>query len=247
MAPPHRINEYLKEETKSFQKNQLTVPAFLERKKIEERTQSSLMEKEVLLKEIHHRVKNNLQIISSLLNLQADKIEDEAEREKYIESIGRIKSMAIIHELLYRSKNLSTIKIKDYLNELVTYISQTYSIRNNVKVNLKISTVSEYIDINRAIPCGIIINELLSNAFKYAFPDGKKGEVNIEFASSANDKEHYQLKVSDNGIGLSKKIDLKDPETLGLQLIFSLVQQLDGKINVTSKKGTDFSISFSAS
>ncbi len=245
MAPPHKIDQYLGKGKKNLLKSMVTVPAFLERKKIEEKTKSSLMEKEVLLKEIHHRVKNNLQIISSLLNLQADKIEDEAAKEKYIESIGRIKSMAIIHELLYKSKNLSTIKIKDYLTELVNYISQTYNIANNIKINLNVNVINEFIDISRAIPCGIIINELLSNAFKYAFPGNKKGEVTVEFGN-LEVKNEYHLNVSDNGIGLSKKINRADPETLGLQLIYSLVEQLDGKINVTSKAGTSFSINFPA-
>ena len=252
MAPPDKIDQYLGQNKNRANKS-VSVPAFLERKKIEEKTKSSLEEKEVLLKEIHHRVKNNLQIISSLLNLQADKIENKAAKEKYTESIGRIKSMAIIHELLYKSKNLSTIKIKEYLTELVNYISETYSLKNEVNVSLKVEVADDHIDISRAIPCGIIINELLSNAFKYAFPSNKKGKIAVEFTNTA--PGHYNLKVSDNGIGLSKKINLVDPETLGLQLIFSLVHQLDGKINISSRKklidgkveqGTSFSISFSA-
>jgi two-component sensor histidine kinase len=248
MAPPNKIDGYLQQQKKHFTKSAVTIPAFLERKKLEEKTKSSLIEKEVLLKEIHHRVKNNLQIISSLLNLQAEKIVDGAAREKYIESIGRIKSMAIIHELLYKSKNLSTIKIKEYLSELVNYISQTYNLKSNIKVDLKVSVTDEYIDISKAIPCGIIINELLSNAFKYAFPTKQKSKIVVEFKGSLNAKHHYSLMVSDNGIGISKKINLSDPKTLGLQLITSLVHQLDGIITVNpnkADKGTTFLINFS--
>lgn len=244
MAPPHKIDQYLKQNKKTAPHKEYTIPAFLERKKIEEKVKSSLNEKEVLIKEIHHRVKNNLQIISSLLNLQAEKIKDADARGKFTESIGRINSMAIIHELLYRSKNLSTIEIRDYLNELVSFISRTYSLRSSVKVDLKFDINKESIDINKAIPCGIIINELLSNAFKYAFPSAKKGKIIIEFTRTG--KRHYKLKVSDNGIGMSPQINLSNPNTLGLQLIYSLVEQLDGKIKVTSKKGTTFTIVFSA-
>lgn len=215
-----------------------------ERKIAEERIQQSLHEKEVLLKEVHHRVKNNLQIISSLLSLQSETIDDLTAKEKYQESIGRIKSMSIIHELLYRSKNLSTIKIKDYLNELVSYISQTYNVKGEIKVDLVFDLNKESIDIHKAIPCGIIINELISNAFKYAFPSEKKGTVVIEFTGTG--KRHYKLKVSDNGIGIPKNIDLINPDTLGMQLISSLVDQLDGKIKVDSENGTTFTIVFSA-
>ncbi|MBA3666043.1 MAG: hypothetical protein H0W61_17840 [Bacteroidetes bacterium] len=245
MAPPDKIHLYLKDQKKNSRQKNIPVPAFLERKKIEEGVKSSLHEKEVLLKEIHHRVKNNLQIISSLLNLQAQKIEDKAAREKFVESIGRIRSMAIIHELLYRSKNLATIEIREYLNELVGFISQTYNLKGNIKIDLRFDIDKESIDINKAIPCGIIINELLSNAFKYAFPGKKKGTILVELTGTG--KRHYKLKISDNGVGIPEHINLLNPETLGLQLISSLVEQLDGKIKVTRKKGTDFTIVFSSS
>jgi two-component sensor histidine kinase/predicted hydrocarbon binding protein len=246
MAPPNRIEEYLEKKGKQKKISAVSIPSFLERKKTEEKIKSSLLEKEVLLKEIHHRVKNNLQIISSLLNLQAAKIEDETAREKYIESIGRVKSMAIIHELLYRSKNLSTIKIMDYLRELVTYISQSYSLnlKNHIKVDLEISVKRDHINISKAIPCGLIINELLSNAFKYAFPNNMKGRISIELTDSEKENGFYLLKFSDNGIGISKKVNISDPTTLGLQLIHSLVQQLDGKVQISADKGTSFIIIF---
>lgn len=244
MAPPHKIEHYLQKNKKQVKQPNVNIPSFLERKKIEEKIKSSLLEKEVLLKEIHHRVKNNLQIISSLLNLQADNIKDNTAKEKYIESIGRIKSMAIIHELLYRSKNLSTINIQEYLQELISFISQTYYLRSSVKIKLNVNISNQYFDINKAIPCGIIINELLSNAYKYAFSKTKKGEITINLIDHPKQKGMCLLKVSDNGIGIPKHINTKDPQSLGLQLINSLVFQLDGNVDIKLEKGTSFLITF---
>lgn len=244
MAPPHKIDSYLEQDKTKAETSAVAIPAFLERKKIEEKLKDSLNEKEVLIKEIHHRVKNNLQIISSLLNLQADGISDKNSREKFVESIGRVRSMAIIHELLYQSKNLSNIRVSDYFRELVRFISETYNVESNIKVKLKISVKDEFIEIDKAIPCGLIINELLSNAFKHAFPKNQKGDIAIEFSSEAGKKKLYSLKVEDNGIGIDKHIDTTNPGTLGLQLINSLVEQLDARLEIDTAKGTSFCIFF---
>ncbi|HWY13433.1 MAG TPA: histidine kinase dimerization/phosphoacceptor domain -containing protein [Bacteroidia bacterium] len=244
MAPPNKIDKYLKLDKKKQADLSVTIPAFLERKTIEEKIKASLFEKEVLIKEVHHRVKNNLQIVSSLLSLQAESIIDKQAKDKYLESIGRIRSMAIIHEQLYRSKNLSKIKAEEYFSELVRFISETYNVNKNVKANLKIKVKDKFIDIDKAIPCGIIINELLSNAFKYAFPDNRSGEVNIELRSIVNPNYKNRLIVSDNGIGIKGKINFHNPDTLGLQLINSLTEQLDGKLEVKKDKGTSFTFFF---
>ena len=244
MAPPHKIDKYIKQNKKLALQSSIAIPSFLERKKIEEKLKASLSEKEVLIKEIHHRVKNNLQIISSLLNLQADNINDPKEKQKYLESIGRIRSMAIIHELLYRSKNLSSIKVEDYFNELVRFIAATYNVDNDIKVDLDIKLKNELIELDKAIPCGIIINELLSNAFKYAFPKTKKGKIKIEFNDCDKSEYRYHLKVTDDGVGFAKKINYHSPTTLGLQLINSLVNQLDGKLHFEGKNGTTFTFTF---
>ena len=241
MAPPHKIDSYLPKTTGKKSKQRIEIPFFLERKKIEEKLNSSLTEKEFLLKEVHHRVKNNLQIISSLLNLQAHSISDPIIREKYTESIGRIKSMAIIHELLYRSKNISTIKIQDYLDELVSYITDTYNINKSIQVKLKINTQDTYINIDKAIPCGIIINELLSNGFKHAFTGKKSGIINITFKET---EKKYQLTVSDNGVGFPYPDNFAKADTLGIQLVNSLVEQLGGVLKIDTRKGSSFSISF---
>jgi two-component sensor histidine kinase/predicted hydrocarbon binding protein len=244
MAPPNKIGQYLKLDKKKHGHDTVTVPAFLERKTIEEKIKASLSEKEVLVKEVHHRVKNNLQIVSSLLSLQADSISDKQARDKYLESISRIKAMAIIHEQLYRSKDLSKINAEDYFSELVRFISETYNVNKKVKVKVRIRVREKFIDIDKAIPCGIIINELLSNAFKYAFPDNRAGEVNIELRSVVNPNYNCRLIVADNGVGIKGKINFNSPKTLGLQLINSLAEQLDGKLEVKKEKGTCFTIFF---
>ncbi len=244
MAPPHKIDSYLKKSVAKRTKGKVEIPSFLERKKIEEKLNATVSEKEFLIKEIHHRVKNNLQIISSLLNLQADNIKDAGIKEKYTESIGRIKSIAIIHELLYRSKNLSDIKIRQYLQELVSYISDTYDHEDRVRVNLSVDVKSQTINLDKAIPCGIIINELMSNAFKYAFEPEQNGTIDISLTQDEKN-DRYELIVSDSGSGLPSSLDINKTPTLGLQLVNSLVGQLGGTVEINGKQGTRFKISFS--
>jgi two-component sensor histidine kinase len=241
MAPLHMIDKYLEKEPVKKVKN-VEIPSFLERKKIEEKLNATVSEKEFLIKEIHHRVKNNLQIISSLLNLQADNINDRTIKEKYTESIGRIKSIAIIHELLYRSKNLSQIKIREYLEELVSYISDTYNLGKRVKVDLRVNVHQPIINLDKAIPCGIIINELMSNSFKYAFDGDTSGVIHVELKQ--NETDEYILSVSDNGKGLPHGLDVITTPTLGLQLVNSLVGQLAGELEIDLTEGTSFIICF---
>lgn len=243
MAPPEKIDNYI--QGYKTKKQSVSIPTFLERKKIEEKLKASLVEKEFLIKEIHHRVKNNLQIISSLLNLQANTIDDKRAKEKYSESIGRVKSMAIIHELLYQTKNLSNIKAREYLTELVKYISETYNINKKIDVDLVVDPKLKRVDMNKAINCGLLINELLSNAFKYAFANKKTGKIKIHFKILLNHSSRFELVVSDNGNGISNKVDFSNPKTLGLQLVNSLVDQLDGHLTINRKNGTEFSIHFS--
>lgn len=211
----------------------------------QEKLETNLLEKETLLREIHHRVKNNLQIISSLLNLQSDTIKDKEAKEKYRESLGRVKSMALIHELLYQTKNLSNLRANEYLNELVNFISETYNFQRNIKVTLKIDPRIKRIDMNKAIPCGLIINELVSNSFKYAFPDRTKGKIEISFKLNTGNDHKFSLSVCDDGIGIpSSKVDVNNPTTLGLQLVRSLADQLDGNMEISTKNGTCISILF---
>jgi PAS domain S-box-containing protein len=212
-----------------------------DRKHAEEKIKASLKEKEILLREIHHRVKNNMQIISSLLRLQSRAIEDKRMVEMFKESQNRIRSMALIHEKLYQTEDFTKVNFAHYIKSLTVHLFHTYKVDLNVvKMNAQVEDV--FLDINKAIPCGLIINELVSNALKHAFPNGRKGEILIRLVSRKDKKT--KLTVNDNGIGLSQKIDFREPETLGLQLVHDLVRQIDGSIMMSRKGGTKFSVEF---
>lgn len=244
MAPPEKIQKYLQSKEK-LKKSNPEVPKFLQRKFIEEKLSESLIEKELLLKEVHHRVKNNLQIISSLLNLQLNTIEDSSIHYKFKESIDRVRSMAAVHDLLYRSKDFSSIPISKYFPLLVDYLKDSYNLRNEIKVEFNIQISKDKLDIERAIPCGLILNEIISNAFKYAFKGIKNGKLTISFIEQPKkEKYKFQLLAIDNGIGFEQEKDIENTKTLGLQLIYSLVDQLDGQIKISSNKGTKIQIDF---
>lgn len=216
------------------------------RKRNQERLVASLKEKEVLLKEIHHRVKNNLQIISSLLYLQSRNITDEETALMFTDSRNRIISMALIHENLYRSDDLAMIDIKEYITNLTRELSSSYQ-QEGRYVALKLSIESIPLNIDKAIPCGLIINELVSNAYKYAFESrietqATTNEINVHLKMTKAEK--VSLLVSDNGKGLHKDVDFRNSPSLGLQLVNSLVGQLDGEINYENKNGTTFEIRF---
>jgi len=210
-----------------------------ERKSSEDRLHASLHEKDVLLKEIHHRVKNNLQIISSLLSLQSNTIESPETRELVRESQNRVRSMALIHEKLYRSENLAQIDFGEYVRNLTRDLFRSYSAGG---VTLKLQAEDIQLDVDAAIPCGLIVNELVSNALKYAFPEGRGGELLIRFSQVGHDR--YALSVTDNGVGLPQDLDVRQAKTLGLQLINMLVTQLRGTLDVISDEGTTFLITF---
>jgi PAS domain S-box-containing protein len=217
----------------------ITFTDITERKKAEIEIKNSLNEKEVLLREINHRVKNNLQIIASLLHLQADSIDDKYMVDILKESETRVKSMAIVHEKLYQSPNFNYINFKQYLEKLVYDILYTYGIKiGTIKVQLDIEDIN--LNIDTAIPLGLIINELITNTIKYAFPQNE-GNITIQLKSLP---ENMEITIADNGIGLPKNIKLENPETLGLQLVQSLVNQLDGKLKLNNDNGTEFKITF---
>ncbi|WP_414468792.1 histidine kinase dimerization/phosphoacceptor domain -containing protein [Methanobacterium sp. ACI-7] len=210
-----------------------------------EEINASLEEKELLLKEVHHRVKNNLQIISSLLNLQSGYIKDEKDLELFKDSQSRVKSMAFIHEQLYQSSNFTSIQFSEYIQNLVTYLLHYYTLKPS-QINLKIDVEDVYLDLNTSIPCGLIINELVTNSLKHAFPanfvQGENKEISIKMSSS--NKNKYILSVTDNGIGLPDGFDFKNIKSLGLQLVKNLVNQLDGTIEINARDGTQFNIIF---
>ena len=209
--------------------------------KSEERIRFSLGEKEVLLKEVHHRVKNNLQVISGLLNLQAHHITDHLGREIYKESQNRVISMALIHEELYQARDLARVDFGAYIENLVKNLFGSYSAdKSRVTLDLDIDHTEMVVD--TAIPCGLILNELISNCLKHAFPDGKSGRVRVVF-HELDDKE-YELVVSDDGVGLPLEMDITRTDSLGMQLVFLIVEQLKGKIEVSREGGTGFHILF---
>ncbi len=211
-----------------------------ERKKAEEKIKASLEEKEVLLREIHHRVKNNLQIISSLLSLQSRFIKDKEDAEMLKESQDRILSMALIYEKLYLSENLAYINCNEYITDLVNSLYLSYSTARSITVTTEVEDVR--LPIDTAIPCGLIINELVSNCLKHAFPGMGKGEVRVSLRSINGSIE---LIVADNGVGIPEDFDFENTESLGLHLVTILVEgQLSGKITLSRKEGTEFCITF---
>ncbi|MBN2102670.1 HAMP domain-containing protein [bacterium] len=213
-----------------------------ERKKAEAKIITSLKEKDVLLKEIHHRVKNNLQVVSSLLYLQSKKTTHDQTLEMLNESQNRIKSMALIHEKLYQSKDIVRIDFSEYIKSLMSHLSRSYG-SHLAMVDIHLDVNNVYLNIDKAIPCGLIINELVSNCMKYAFPNNEQGEIQI-IMNTEND--HVNLGVIDNGIGFPEYLNFKNTETLGLQLVSALTAQLGGSISLDRSGGTRFTIQFSA-
>jgi PAS domain S-box-containing protein len=212
-----------------------------ERKKSEDNIKNSLEEKEILLKEIHHRVKNNLQIISSLLDLQEDYVKEDPTAVNVLkESQNRVLSMAMIHEMLYQSKDLNQINFSNYTRNLVSNLFHSYGTKSTITSIIKV--VDVFLNIETAIPCGLVISELVSNSLKYAYPDDATGELLISLRT-LNDE--LELIISDNGVGLPEKLDFKNiKSSLGLQLVNSLVNQLDGTIKLDRSQGTKYTITF---
>ena len=212
------------------------------REEAEKQIKVSLKEKDILLKEVHHRVKNNLQVVSSILNLQSAHIEDKKLKGIFQESQDRIRSMALVHDQLYQTKDISNISFPKYLRTLVGNIFASYTLSPS-QVDLKIDVKDINFDIDTSIVLGIIVNELCTNALKHAFPDGRKGELKIDFKRS--DNENYLLTVSDNGAGLSEDLDMDKTNSMGFLLIKSMLKQLDGKLEIDRSSGTSFRITFS--
>jgi two-component sensor histidine kinase/HAMP domain-containing protein len=213
----------------------------LERKRAEETIKASLKEKEMLLKEIHHRVKNNLQVVSSMLKIQSEYSQDSKTVDMFQESQNRVRSIALIHEMLYQSKNLSKIDFSEYIQPIATHLMRTYGVDpNRIKLDIEVKDV--FMDLDSAIPCGLIINELFSNALKHAFPKEKKGEIRIDFFQDRN--REFTLVISDNGVGLPAGMDFKNTDSLGLQLVNALVNQLGGAIMFEGRVGTTIKINF---
>jgi two-component sensor histidine kinase len=214
-----------------------------ERKRAEEQLKASLKEKEVLLKEIHHRVKNNLQIISSLLKLQSAYIKEQQAVDMFKDSQNRIRSMALIHEKLYQSKDLSKIDFAEYIRDLTFNLLRSYKSNSQI-ISLKTTVNDIWLNIDTAIPCGLIINELVSNSLKHAFtPTNRENQISINLNSDGD--KNFLLIISDNGCGFPQELDFRNTESLGLELVCTLTEQLEGTIELDSSTGTSFKINFS--
>jgi two-component sensor histidine kinase/CHASE2 domain-containing sensor protein len=198
-------------------------------------------EKDVLLKEIHHRVKNNLQVISSLLNLQAGYITDTKALEVFTESRNRVRSMSLIHEKLYQSQDLSRVDFNDYIRSLTSGLLSTFAgVASKVRINVDINDVM--LGVNSAVPCGLIVNELVTNCFKYAFKPGQPGEIKI--GMERIEPSRFRLSVADDGTGVPKGFDFRNTESLGMQIVTTLTEQLDGTVELLNGNGTTFVIDF---
>lgn len=215
-----------------------------ERRRNQQRLENALREKTVLLNEVHHRVKNNLQVISSLLNLQARHLEDTAARAILNESQNRVKAMALTHQLLYERKDFSHVDLGEYLERLGKLLLGTYR-AGNARIGLHVQCPAEPIalDLERAIPCGLIVNELVTNAFKHGFPEDRSGEVRVELQQ---EDALIKLSVTDNGVGLPSDFDMDAVQSLGLQLVPLLTDQLQGELTVSAGPPTCFELKFPA-
>jgi two-component sensor histidine kinase/predicted hydrocarbon binding protein len=238
MAPPDKIHEYLEKEDTYKSPDDYDVPVFFQRKYNEDKLKDSLKQKETLLQEVHHRVKNNLQVISSLLNLQKRGINDPVLEREFNTSIGRVKTMASIQEMIYGGKNVSSVNIQEYFEQLVRSLYQVYetsSSKIEFRVDIKINNV--ILDPDIAIPLGLIINEIACNTFKHAFED-----TGLFYLELIEENGVYTMTVGDNGKGL---IDFENKDSLGMSLIEILCEQIDATLEVkNSPKGLEYIVIF---
>jgi len=217
--------------------------AFVEaliRKRAEMQLKATLIEKNALLKEIHHRVKNNMNVLISLLNLHCQKIKDLQSILAFQVCVRRIYSMALVHEKLYNSEDLSRVDFQDYIETLIGELIGAYDVGNHITTEINVEQISLHIE--TAVPLGMIINELITNAYKHAFPDNKKGKIQVQLANLIENS--YELIVRDNGVGIPDDIIINKSDTLGFKLVNLLTGQIQGKIDLTIEKGTTFNIQF---
>ncbi len=236
------LEELVRERTTELDKaNEQLRQEIEERKQAEDKIKTSLKEKVVLLGEIHHRVKNNLQVISSLLDMSSMRTHDQQAIDLFEDARNKIDSMALIHSQLYRSESFDKIEMASYIRELIIYLSEIYAEKKKITPVLRLSCI--YLSITKAIPCAIVLNELISNAFKHAFRDSEEGTLKISMRSSAGDT--IIIRVKDDGMGIKDGVDIYKTDSLGLKLVRNLVQeQLKGEIRVERDRGTEFIMEF---
>ena len=213
-----------------------------ERTRSERIISETLQEKEVFIKEIHHRVKNNLSVIQSLLSLQCSYGVDDKSRDTLIECGNRVRSMAMLHEMLYTSSSSSSINSSEYIHNFITKLFQVYNV-NKDTIKLTIDVPKVFLDVETMIPVGLIVNELVTNALKYAFPENREGELFVVLSQDGFDK--FTLTVKDNGIGLPADFDaMRSSNTLGMKIVIALIDQINGTLEIIKNDGTEFRISF---
>ncbi|MGB9604701.1 MAG: sensor histidine kinase [Bryobacteraceae bacterium] len=210
-----------------------------ERERAEEQLRESLREKEMLLREIHHRVKNNLQIISSIFQLQARHIQDPAMLEPFRDSLERVRSIALLHETLYRGRDLGRVDLASYAEALVRQLAVSYGCAGRIAVRAEVEPIE--LDLDTAMPCGLILCELVTNAFRHAFPGGRQGEVVVR---ARREGESISLVVSDDGVGLPESVDLKNAPTLGMRLVAALARQLGARVTLGTGRGAEITLTF---
>lgn len=209
-------------------------------KQLQQQIEASLKEKDVLLKEIHHRVKNNLQIIISLLNLQSGYIKDESTLKAVQDGQNRVRSMALVHEKFYQADELTEIAFGEYMEKLCQYLYQSYGDKTD-RVRVLIDACDVALDMDTAMPCGLLVNEIVSNSYKYGFPGQRSGEIRIRMW---REDKTVTLDITDNGIGLPEGFSVESSESLGMQLIQALTSQLDGELSIGRENGTRFTVKF---
>ena len=213
-----------------------------DRKITQHRLQASLREKQVLLQEVHHRVKNNMQVIISLINLKCEKIEDPNIRDLFRQTVDRINSMALVHTQLYKSKDFSEVNICHYIKSIVEHLFQSHGV-NPVKIRFIMDSTDRPVSLDSAINCGLIVNEVVTNSIKYAFPEEQTGEIRVGF--ERRDDGALDMHVSDNGVGMPTSYDVRDIDTLGFKIIHAVAEhQLGGTLNLDRTNGTHYSIRF---
>jgi two-component sensor histidine kinase len=212
----------------------------IEQKRIEAQLTASLREKEVLLKEIHHRVKNNLQVVASLLSLQSESLDDPQLLAHFQESQHRVRAMALIHETLYQARDLAHVDFAQYVRALAADLLQAYAV-DTARITLQTQTQEVWLDIDTAIPCSLILNELVTNAVKHAFPDGRPGEIHLDLRAEPG---RTTLQVRDTGVGVPDGLDVRQAESLGWQLVGMLTEQLGGTIDLNRAEGTAVTLTF---
>ena len=234
---------FLKEERHLIDGIAQALSEAIDHKLAEEQLKASLKEKEILLQEIHHRVKNNMMVISSLLNIQASVLEDPKMIDILREARDRIRTMAIVHERVYQSQNMASVDFNNYVTAIANNLLRVSNIKaGKIQLDFDIRDIS--IEIQRAIPCGLIINELLTNAIKYAFLNEVDQKGRITVVMYLTDSKQVHLMVRDNGCGIPEGIDVSTTKSMGLRLVHMMVKQLKGKLEINRKKGTEFKITF---